>query len=90
MAGHAEEINLFKSLTGADEATATNYLESMDWNVQEAFEMFFAVEGQGAAAAPGGIAEIGDDHVDPGIMAPVDVTSAMCEGDSGAASGLRW
>ena len=34
MAGHAEEINLFKSLTGTDDATASNYLESMDWNVQ--------------------------------------------------------
>ena len=71
---HSEEINLFKSLTGADEATATNYLESMDWNVQEAFEMYFAVEGQGAGG--GGNADIGDDHVDPGIMAPVDVSSA--------------
>ena len=41
---------------------------------QEAFEMYFAVEGP---AASGGDADIGDDHVDPGIMAPVDVSSAM-------------
>lgn len=76
MSDHQVEIDLFKNLTGADEATASNYLEMMDWNVQEAFEMYFASEG-GGGANTGGSAEVGDDHVDPGILAPVDVTSAM-------------
>ena len=79
MSDHQVEIDLFKNLTGADEATASNYLEMMDWNVQEAFEMYFASEGGAGGSAGGafGSADAGDDHVDPGILAPVDVTSAM-------------
>ena len=35
MDGHSENTALFITLTGADAATAEQYLEMCDWNVEE-------------------------------------------------------
>lgn len=59
---HESEVVLFTSLTGADATTARSYLEAMDWQVQEAFEMYNAVEGGQARGTPE------EDPRDPGIL----------------------
>lgn len=42
---HEEEIATFVALTGADRSSATQYLESCGWNVEEAFNLYSVGDG---------------------------------------------
>jgi hypothetical protein len=92
MASRDETLQEFLAITDANEAKALQMLESCDWNLQQAVELFFATSGGdggaggagGGGAGPsdnwgGGGGGLGDD--DDGVRAPMPTKVDRLYGD---------